>query len=125
MTKKVKILNFFSFQIKISFTESLSNTRNNQTIRVTKKSSNVDAQAEKFILNLTRDAINRNFDDYNSLSSFIRDTICAKYSSQWFVSVGESQHYCTSWGMSKSRKFLLFEIGNIKLTIGEVGGWLW
>jgi len=99
--------------------------RNNQTIRVLKKSVNVENQVEKFILNIARDAINRNFDDYNSLSSFIRDTICAKYSSQWFVSVGESKYYCTSWGMSRSRKFMLFEIGNIKLTIGEIGGWLW
>ena len=102
----------------------LVNTNTNPAVKVL-KSVNIEAQVEKFIVKTALDAMDMNFDDYYSLGSFVRNAICNKYSSQWFVSIGKSEHYCTSWALARNRKFILFEVDNTKFTIGEVGGWLW
>ncbi|CAG2117496.1 unnamed protein product, partial [Medioppia subpectinata] len=107
-------------------------------IHVFKKSANLEPTIEKFIVGVALDALYRHMpliDDHGSSGGLVgytmetyqaicvtlRDTICQKYSGQWFVSVGARQHYSTSWAKLRSRKFMLFDVNGVKFTVGEVG----
>ncbi|XP_054155979.1 uncharacterized protein LOC128954425 [Oppia nitens] len=132
---------------------SSADTTDPTAVRIFKRSVNLEAPIERMIINIALDAIssqqqqqhlqvlmmadntdsssssgdlNSSLNLYQTVSVQIRDQICSKYNSQWFVSVGGTHNYSTSWALARSRKFLLFEVSNVKFTVAEVGfGWLW